>query len=465
MARIVWVLWGSGCAGGRSGGDRWRSDMLCVGARWCAPTIIGLAFVACRGPSQPSQSVPESPMAVHEAVSGEDGEPQGPLLLLPQAQFVWVEGEDGQRKPQPGPAKLVVLRPSATGFTSEIIEDGDSRVFHKAQCLRRGAGERQIMTIGGTDAHLKTWRREVGAWRGTSHWKGVFGGRWDRLRDVERGDVDGDGEAELVIGTHDQGVIVVAKPVGDGFDVRRIFAQPDTFIHEIEIGDVDGDGHPEIYATPSEPNKADKSQDGRLIALLAAEGGHFQPQVVAAFAGRHAKEILVSDIDGDGHDELYVAVEAKTIQEDRARRVLEPLEIRRYRKSVGGAWQGEPIARLPGGLQARVLVAGDPTGRGGKDIVVTTWKAGVWRLQPTDRGLWQKELIDAHSGGFEHAATLADLDGDGQEELYVSSEDDDAVRCYRYDKPAAGKSGKFRRTDVWTLARDDIVWSIEACMP
>jgi YD repeat-containing protein len=41
--------------------------------------------------------------------------------------------------------------------------------------------------------------------------------------------------------------------------------------------------------------------------------------------------------------------------------------------------------------------------------------------------------IDKQSGGFEHAALLADLDGDGRDELYVASDDHGEVRRYTWD--------------------------------
>jgi hypothetical protein len=40
------------------------------------------------------------------------------------------------------------------------------------------------------------------------------------------------------------------------------------------------------------------------------------------------------------------------------------------------------------------------------------------------------ESIDRDSKGFEHAALLTDLDGDGTDELYVSSDDDRELRRY-----------------------------------
>ena len=45
--------------------------------------------------------------------------------------------------------------------------------------------------------------------------------------------------------------------------------------------------------------------------------------------------------------------------------------------------------------------------------------------------------IDRDSSGFEHAALLTDLDGDGVDELYVASDDQGEVRRY------AWKDGRF----------------------
>ena len=74
-------------------------------------------------------------------------------------------------------------------------------------------------------------------------------------------------------------------------------ALPDTFVHEIEIGDLDADGALEVYATPSEPNRLDGTpQSGEVVRYVPSrkEGRH----VVAALGDRHAKEILVDDVDG-----------------------------------------------------------------------------------------------------------------------------------------------------------------------
>src|SRR5262249_58735536 len=117
--------------------------------------------------------------------------------------------------------------------------------------------------IGGTQAMLKTWTLEDGRWRAQVRWNPKFGGKFDRLRDIERGDVTGDGKPDLVIATHDQGVIAVVEPA-ENWRVTEVDRQADTFVHEIEIGDVDGDGGAEFFATPSQPNKLEEKQPGEV---------------------------------------------------------------------------------------------------------------------------------------------------------------------------------------------------------
>ena len=61
--------------------------------------------------------------------------------------------------------------------------------------------------------------------------------------------------------------------------------------------------------------------------------------------------------------------------------------------------------------------------------------AFFWLLRPADdpNQPWKVDLIDKNSGGFEHASILADLDGDGKDELYVASDKNKAVRRYTWN--------------------------------
>jgi hypothetical protein len=267
------------------------------------------------------------------------------------------------------------------------------------------------------------------------------------MRDAEVGDVDGDGIPDIAVATHDQGVVAYLKQSAEGkWQVVKLDREPDTFIHEIELGDLNGDGALEIYATPSEPNRLEAgAQSGRVVRYVPKlkEGR----KVVADMGKRHAKEILVKDVDGDGKDELYVAVEALTEGSKENVKIVEPVEIRRFDADTP-ADKGKVVARIQDRF-CRFLTAGDVDGDGKKELVAAAFRSGVWLLRPgkTPNDEWTVENIETDSSGFEHAALLTDLDEDGKDELYVAADDQGELRRYVW------KDGKPVRETI--LKRDN----------
>lgn len=358
---------------------------------------------------------PEEP----EAAGGESL-PNGLLLGLAVL-------ETGPEGPVPQPARLGMLVKTDGQWRWHELEDPDSNVFHKAMVYPGGDGN-AILTAGGTTAMLKLWR--AGA-EPEVVWQADFGGKWSRMRDVEVADLGGDGTLDIVVATHDQGVVAVASPTAEGgFEVTELDRQANTIVHEVEVGDLDGDGILEIYATPSLPNKLDGTpQPGSVVRYTPAldEGR----TVVADLGDRHAKEILVADVDGDGTDELYVANEA-VAGEGR-------LEVLRYDADTP-ADAGVVVATIDDAM-GRFLTAGDIDGDGRQEMALAANKSGLWLLEPgvDPSAPWTVTSIDRASSGFEHAAILTDLDEDGTDELYVANDDAGEVNRYvftdgRFDK-------------------------------
>jgi hypothetical protein len=356
-------------------------------------------------------------------------------IMLALAQFVT---EDG--KPVPGPARVEFLTLEGGTWKVTSLEDPESNVFHKAM-VYDGSGEPVLLTLGGTRAIVKTWQKGSDGLTPVSQWEKEFGGKFSRMRDAEVGDLYGDGKQSIAVATHDQGVVAILRPQDDGsFEVVEVDAQPDTIVHEIEIGDLDGDGALEVYATPSAPNKLDGTpQPGEVVRYVPSKGeGRV---VVAALGDRHAKEILVEDVDGDGRDELYVSVEGHV---DANKKLVDPVKILRFDADTP-ADQGQVIAVIDDRL-SRFLTAGDLDGDAKKEMVVATFSKGVWLFRPGDApdDQWVGERIDADSAGFEHAAILTDLDGDGVVELYVASDRHKEVRRYTW------KNGLMNREVIYT---------------
>jgi hypothetical protein len=401
-----------------------------------------VASNAPAAPAAPAAAPAQAPAVPAARQDPLDGPPTA-TLVVSQAQFVDKTGPDGRTMPVPGAAKLTIVRNVGGQWKTTVLEDPDSNVFHKAMPWDGG-----LLTIGGNKAMLKTWKFEGGRWSQQTHWNPKFGGKHDRLRDVEHGDLDHDGAEELVIATHDQGVIAIVHPK-DGWRAEEIDRQANMFVHEIEIGDVDGDGKLEFFATPSKPNKLDQEQAGEVTMYKAKAGGGWAESIVDAPGDTHAKEILTADVDKDGIGELYIVWEGALAK---GGSLVRPVVVKQYRMK-DGAWTSSVVAEIPD-RQMRAIAAGDVNSDGKVDLVAGGLGSGLWLFEQEPDGTWSKTQIDAQSSGFEQPVLLADLDGDGDLEIYVGSEDQGELRRYRFE------NGTFTKTVVAPLTKGDISWNV-----
>ncbi|MCA9512287.1 MAG: VCBS repeat-containing protein, partial [Myxococcales bacterium] len=377
---------------------------------------------------------------------------------LPLALVLGLAHFDGAK---PLPARMEFVVREGGEWKVYGIEDEASDVFHKAMAYvdAEDGGTPKVLTVAGAPvgqpALVKLWHREGATLVPETIWEQSFGGKRNRMRDVEVADLFGDGRATMAVATHDQGVVATIHPDGQGgFEVTELDREPDTFVHEIEIGDVDGDGVLEVYATPSEPNKLDGSdQSGHVVRYVPKKG---EGRVVVADLGnRHAKEIVVADVDGNGTDELYVLVEGQLAKGSKTE-LEHGIEVRRYEAGTDPAG-GAVIAAIDDRL-CRFATVGDVDGDGKKEMVIAAFSSGVWLARPGDdpNGAWNVTNIDRDSGGFEHAAILTDLDGDGRDELYVASDKHKQLRRYVWNGSAFDRETIYARTD----GRAVFTWNI-----
>jgi len=403
--------------------------LACRGGESSAPTEAPAASAQETSPASEAKppEAPKPPEAATKKANATglpDSLPNGLLLSYSQFQVV-----DGKATAKPGPARLDIVTRKGAEWKTETIEDAQSNVFHKAMILTPRGQAPGILTLGGSGAYVKLWRRAKGKLQASTLWQAEFGGKFNRMRDAEVADLYGDGTPAIAVATHDQGVVAVLRQRVNKWKVERIDQKKDTFVHEIEIGDLDKDGTLEVYATPSEPNKLDaEAQHGEVVRYVPKKGKG--STIVADLGKRHAKEIYVGDVDGDGTDELYVAVEALTKGRGASLQIVEPVEIRRYDADTAPNAK-VVIATIPDRL-CRFLTAGDVDGDGKKEMVAASFSKGLWLLRPgkNPKSEWGVESIDRDSGGFEHAALLTDLDADGTDELYVAADVQGELRRY-----------------------------------
>lgn len=369
----------------------------------------------------------------------------GKALLVTMSEF---KADDNGQYTVPDQAVMLVLKPQGQSYEAQRIEDKESNVFHKALAY----GTEGILTIGANEAMLKLWTKGENAWTARTLWHPTFGGKHNRLRDFEMADFDGNGQQDLAIATHDQGVVAVVLRKGDTWEPQELDRKADTFVHEIEIGDLDGDSQLEIYATPSEPNTASGQGQGGKIVRYAWDGGKFIRSEVVSLDKRHIKEILVTDLDGDGRSELYAALEAEMGD---GGAIVSPVEIRRF-DYKNGAYVGSLVTTINDRF-CRFLVAGDLDHDGQPELVAAAFSAGVWVIKKKG-DTYEPKCIDAQSGGFEHAAYMTDIDNDGKLELYVADDKNGVLRRYDW----SGSEYTSRIIHRRLVPGQAMVWNITA---
>ena len=366
-----------------------------------------------------AETGPDKPAA--ESGAGKFVGKPGRTLMVTQSRF---KADEKGKYTVPDAGVLLLLTPTeGKRWKVEQIEDTESNVYHKALQY----GDEGILTLGANEAKLKLWKKDGGEWKAETLWHPTFGGKHNRLRDAELADFDGDGKDDLAIATHDQGVIAVVWRKESGWEAQELDRKADTFVHEIEVGDLDGDGKLEFFSTPSQPNTASGVEQGGKIMRYSWTGEKFEASEVVALETRHMKEILVADVDGDGKQELYAAVEAEVGE---GGKVLKPVEIRRF-DWKDGKFEATTVTEIQDRL-CRFLIAGDVDGDGKNELIAAAFTAGVWVIE-NQGGKWSKTCIDKKSGGFEHAAYLADMNGDKKLELYVADDRGGAVRQYVFE--------------------------------
>lgn len=307
-------------------------------------------------------------------------------------------------------------RPFARRF-----QTGGGTVFHLARWFEPAFGEPGVLTLSANLSYLKLWRPSEAGWAPETLFAAAVGETDQRFRDLEVGDVDGDGADELVLVTHDQGRVFVLEQTEAGLVPTELPRAGTTlgdwiFIHEVELGQFDDDPALEIALTPSAPNRMDGSQQpGRVERYDWEDGGYVHSSLIAWEAG-HAKELLAADLDGSGRHRLFAAIEAHGDQKARV------VEVPVTPAGDPAAVEAELVIDL-GDTNCRFLALADLGGQGSPELLAATRQTGIQALRPGPEG-WSRRVVAPGyaSAGTEHAMVAFDWDGNGRDEVFAASD-------------------------------------------
>jgi FG-GAP-like repeat/FG-GAP repeat len=188
----------------------------------------------------------------------------------------------------------------------------------------------------------------------------------------------------------------------------------DIYGHSIAIGDFDGTGHPGFATGTSVGDRRD------LVHLWKPDGGWNTVTVNEIRPMAYVWSVASADFDGDGRADLAVAYSS--------------FELSAWRSGIdiiysrpGGRWERRPLFVEMGTEGPVALGVGDLVGDGHKDLVALTAKGETLVFLADGKGFFSQEKMPppVFPGSCKGAhVELADLDGDGKDEIVASFSDE-----------------------------------------
>lgn len=219
------------------------------------------------------------------------------------------------------------------------------------------------------------------------------------MRDAVSGDLDGDGDADLVLLT-EQGLMTLVNDGAGGFvpGVEQPLEPPQSRLIAL---DWNGDGVLDVAGVPWQ---------GPPVVVLGDGAGSFTGSVPLT-APTPVRSAVEGRFTPEGFDELVV-------QEDQVGSIF------------SGSPSGDPVldATLPGNVHGyRIVLSGDIDGPGPDEVVgASSMQEGMLLEVWPDAVAGPYYSLYVFDGGISHQH-MGDVDGDGSSDVVLGSDDDVAV--------------------------------------
>jgi len=215
------------------------------------------------------------------------------------------------------------------------------------------------------------------------------------------------------------GVVVFLNQGPHGWRKSERSLSKGIYSDSIALGDFDGDGHLDIATGSSVIDRKD------LVKLWRADGAATPLAVDLPGTHQFVQAVAAGDFDNDGEDDLAVAY--VSLENDIWYSALDLFYAR-----AGGKWERLSLSKEASEEGPVALATGHLLGKGALDLVALTAQGKtVVYLADGHGGLVRNSPnLPVYGGGCRGAhVQLADLDGDGRDEIIAAFADEPGDRC------------------------------------
>ncbi|MFO7631349.1 MAG: VCBS repeat-containing protein, partial [Caldilinea sp.] len=212
-----------------------------------------------------------------------------------------------------------------------------------------------------------------------------FGSGGDFAQAAAVGDVDGDGDLDLVIGGRTGRVVVYSNDGAGNYQRSFDFGAGRSAIIALALADLNGDGYLDVVTGSAGQNYVYLNQRGNRDLPSSAEGGPalYGPSTTLGAANEATLALAIGDVTGDGQHDIVVANDGQDY--------LYPGD--------GAGGFAPPVSLGVGAERSTSVVLVDLDRRNGLDVAVGSSGQTVLLYNQGDRTLQSRSLTDASATG------------------------------------------------------------------
>jgi len=234
----------------------------------------------------------------------------------------------------------------------------------------------------------------------------VLGDAPDRTYTAALADLDGDGRLDIVVSNDRPDRKLVYLNDGKGrFRLGGTFGQPEWSTRYVTVADLNGDKHPDLIVANRSSNPANPRPS--FVCLNDGRGGF---PSCSPLATESATIIVASDLDGDGHVDLFVP------HRDGGQNLI-------FWNDGTGRFIATPSKIAPDHSSIRAAAAADINGDGLPDLIAGDERTGVFVYLGGRKRTFDAPVPLGAGSGAPYAIAVADLNRDGRPDVVVGRQE------------------------------------------